>query len=187
MNEKIDELEKADIIEKVEKPKRWVSALVPLLKSNENVRLCVDMRRPNIAIIRLRENHPLPTMEQLLPRFRKAIFFSKLDIKNAFHQIEISEDSREITTFISSKGLYRYKRFMFGISCAPEYLQKILETILIPCERVVNFINDIVVFGSTEVEHDNRLHKVIETLRQNDILLNSEKCKKNQACRILRP
>lgn len=174
INNKLDQLVKMDIIEPVNKPSSWVSPIVPVLKPDNDVRICLDMRAANKAIIR--ENHPLPTMEQLIPRFGKATFFSKLDIKNAFHQVELEENSREITTFITSKGLFRYKRLMFGISCAPEHFQKIIEKMLLPCEGVVNFIDDIVVFGHDKKEHDARLQHVLTVLKDNNVLLNKDKC-----------
>lgn len=148
--------------------------MVPILKSDGDLRICVDMRCANKAI--KREQHPLPTMEQLIPKFRKAKVFSKLDIKNAFYQVEVKEACRHITTFITSKGLFRYKRLMFGISNAPEHFQKILENMLLPCDGVVNFIDDILVFGSSEEEHNLRLKHVLDVLKQNDVLLNHEKC-----------
>lgn len=98
------------------------------------------MRCANKAI--MRENHPLPTMTQFLPKLIKLCIFSKLDIKDAFHQVEIKEDCRDITTFKISKGLFRYKRLMFGISGAPEHFQKIMERMLLPCKGVVNFIDE---------------------------------------------
>ncbi|XP_049874146.1 uncharacterized protein K02A2.6-like isoform X1 [Pectinophora gossypiella] len=174
INSKIDELVKRDIIEPVNKATTWVSPLVPILKKDGDVRLCVDMRCANKAI--MRENHPLPTMTQLLPKLKKARIFSKLDIREAFHQVEISEDCRDITTFITSKGLFRYKRLMFGISCAPEHFQKILERMLLPCEGVINFIDDIVVFGSNEEEHNARLENVLQVLKHNNVQLNEKKC-----------
>lgn len=173
VNRKIEELIDQDIIEKVEGPSEWISPMVPILKENGEIRICIDMRRANMVIIR--ENHPLPTMDQILPQFRNAKYFSKLDVRNAFHQIEITPKSRHITTFITSKGLYRYKRLMFGISCAPEIFQKIMENLLITCDGTVNFIDDIVVFGSNEKQHDKRLTQVLDTLKQNNVLLNQDK------------
>uniref|UniRef100_A0A2H1X000 RNA-directed DNA polymerase n=1 Tax=Spodoptera frugiperda TaxID=7108 RepID=A0A2H1X000_SPOFR len=99
VEQKIDELLQADIIEEVKGPSSWVSPIVPVLKDDGDVRLCVDMRRANMAI--KRENHPLPTMDQLLPKMREAKLFTKLDIKDAFHHIELHPDSRPITTFIT--------------------------------------------------------------------------------------
>lgn len=174
INDQLQRLMQADIIEKVQEPSKWVSPMVPVLKENGEVRICIDMRRANTAINR--ENHPLPTMDQLLPNFKKAKLFSRLDIKDAFHQIEIHPDSRHITTFITSKGLFRYKRLMFGISCAPEIFQKTLESILAGCEGTVNFIDDIIIFGSDDLEHDKRLQTTLKTLEDNDVLLNPHKC-----------
>lgn len=88
-----------DIIEPVEGGCKWVSPLVTVVKDNGDLRLCVDMRRANTAIVR--ERHLMPTIEDFLPRFTSAKFFSRLDIKEAFHQVELEEDSRYITTFIS--------------------------------------------------------------------------------------
>lgn len=171
---KLNELKEADIIEEVNEPSPWVSPMVPVLKENDEVRICIDMRRANEAIIR--ENHPLPTMNQMLPNFRQAKWFSRLDIKQAFHQLEINEECRYITTFSTSKGLFRYKRLMFGISCAPEMFQKILEKMILGCEGTFNFIDDIIVYGATEKEHDDRLSKVQRVLKENDVLLNEKKC-----------
>lgn len=171
---KLKELLKSDIIEEVKGPSNWISPIVPVLKDGGDIRLCVDMRRANAAI--QRENHPLPTMEELLPKVREAKIFSKLDIRDAFHHIELHPDSRHITTFITSKGLYQYKRMMFGISCAPEIFQKTLERILLCCEGVINFIDDILAFGKDLEEHDLRLKKVMAVLEENNVMLREDKC-----------
>lgn len=170
----LQELLDLDIIETVNGPSKWISPIVPVLKSNGDVRICVDMRRANQAISR--ENHPLPTMDTLLSQLREANLFSRLDIKNAFHQLEISENSRHITTFISKKGLLRYKRLMFGLTCAPEMFQKTMEKILITCKGVVVFIDDIVIFGKDEIEHEENLQKVLTALKEHGVLLNETKC-----------
>lgn len=94
-----------DIIEKVRGPSAWVSPMVPILKSSGEVRICVDMRRANQAVHR--ESHPLPVIEEILGSLAGAVKFSKLDIKEAYHQLELSEKSREITTFITKYGLFR--------------------------------------------------------------------------------
>lgn len=174
VEEKIEDLLQSDIIEEVKGPSNWVSPIVPVLKDNGEVRLCVDMRRANMAI--KRENHPLPTMDQLLPKMREAKLFTKLDIRDAFHHIELHPNSRPITTFITGKGLFRFKRMMFGITCAPEIFQKTLERILLGCEGVINFIDDILVFGKDRKEHDDRLEMVLKVLKSHNVILREEKC-----------
>lgn len=174
IEEKLNSLLTADIIEPVLVYSPWVSPLVVIVKDNGDLRLCVDMRRANQAI--KRESHRMPTFEDFLPQLKKARFFSRLDIKDAFHQVELNESCRHITTFITHKGMFRYKRLMFGISCAPEMFQKVLEQILSSCENVVNYIDDCLIFGETKEEHDQALEKVMQTLQSKNILLNHEKC-----------
>lgn len=85
VDKKIEELLKQGIIEPVDGPSKWVSPVVIIPKEND-LRICVDMRRANEAVER--ENHPLPTMEDFLPHIGKGKWFTKLDIKNAFHQVD---------------------------------------------------------------------------------------------------
>ncbi|CAK1599909.1 unnamed protein product [Parnassius mnemosyne] len=126
---------------------------VPIIKENGELRLCVD--RYEMYERRYIARKPAPAYYgPFLPKMKKAKYFNKLDIKNAFHQVEIHSESRHIKTFITPKRLYRYKRIMLGITCASGIVQKIIERMLINCEGVVNFIDDILVFGNSEEEHD---------------------------------
>ena len=117
VDDKIRELEHLDIIECVDGPMPWVSPLVAVPKPNGEVRVCVDMRQANQAI--LRERHPIPTVEETLQELHGAAVFSKLDLKWGYHQMELDPDYRGITTFATHQGLWRYKRLMFGISSTP--------------------------------------------------------------------
>lgn len=105
IHDKLEYLLESDIIEKVDGPSPWVSPVVPILKASGDIRLCVDMRQANKAV--LRETHPLPVMEELLADVEGTVKFSKLDVKDAYHQLELSEESRVITTFITKYGLFR--------------------------------------------------------------------------------
>lgn len=172
---KLDELLRLGIIEQVNKPCRWVSAMVIEPKGDGDIRICIDMRQANKAI--RREVHPLPVIDEMLAKFSQCEFFSALDIEQAFHQVEIAEESRFISTFITSKGMFQYKRLMFGICCAPEKFQKILEGILAGCKGCVNFIDDIIVYGETKEIHDKNLDAVLKRLQRFNVKLNKQKCK----------
>lgn len=89
VDDKIQGLLDQGIIEKVE-TSNWISPLVVVPKDDGNdVRVCVDMRRVNEAVIR--EKHPLPTIDDFLPEFGGAKWFSKCDVKSAFHQVDITK------------------------------------------------------------------------------------------------
>ncbi|KAK3092068.1 hypothetical protein FSP39_024885 [Pinctada imbricata] len=174
LEQKLDELENLDIIEKATGPTTWVSPVVVVPKGQDDIRICVDMRRANSAV--KRERYPIPTMAEVLQDMNHGKVFSKIDINLAYHQIELSENCRDITTFATHKGLYRYKRLMFGISCAPEMYQRVLSTILQDCEGVENFMDDIVEYGENESEHNVRLERAIERLVEKGFTLNPDKC-----------
>ncbi|XP_077983944.1 uncharacterized protein LOC144438677 [Glandiceps talaboti] len=106
VDEKLDELLEGNIIEEIpEGPTGWVSPLVvPVVpKSDGDLRICVDMRRANEAIVR--ECQPMPSIEELLHDLNGSTVFSRLDLKWGFHQIKLSEESRHITTFATHRGL----------------------------------------------------------------------------------
>lgn len=110
-------------------------------------------------------------------RLNGSQWFSRLDIKDAYHQIELHESSRYITTFITHLGMFRYTRLMFGICSASEYFQRTVEQILSNCPNTFNFQDDIFIHGRTKEEHDASLLKVLETLEAYNVVLNTRKCR----------
>lgn len=145
---KLDELLELDIIERVDEPSSWVSPVVCVPKRNDEIRLCVDMRQANNAVKRVR--HPIPTIDDILYEMNSSKLFSKLDVTWAYHQIELKPESREITTFVTHKGLFRYKRLMFGTICAPELNQNVMQQVLQGCEGVHNIMDNIIVHASSQ-------------------------------------
>ena len=172
--DKLEELEALDVIEKVNGPTSWINPLVVVEKPNGDVRICLDMRQANRAI--LREKHPVPTIEETLQEMSGAKVFSKLDLNMAFHQVELAPESRDITTFAGPNGLYRYKRLLFGVNMATEKFQHIIWQILKDCPGAHNIHDDIRVTGASEEEHDERLNQVMKKLEESGLTLNYDKC-----------
>lgn len=81
----------------------------------------------------------MPIVDELLARIGKGMIRSRLDIKDAFLQTELAPESRDITTFITSRGLFRFKRLPFGLVSAPEIFQKVMEEILAGCQGNIMF------------------------------------------------
>lgn len=172
---KIDELLDLDIIEKVSGPTTWVSPAVFAPKPNkDDVRICVDMRRANEAI--QREKLPIPTVDEVLEELNGSTVFSKLDMNMGFHQIELEEGSRDITTFSAGDSLFRYKRLSFGVNSAPEQYQHIIRQTIAGCPGATNIADDIVVHGKTTEEHDKNLVILLDRLQERNLTLNKDKC-----------
>ena len=104
---KIDELVEKDIVERVEGPTEWVSPIVVAPKPSGDICVYVDMRCVNEAIVR--ERIPMATADEVLERLKGSEVFSKLDLRLGINQIELDEDSRDITIFATHDGLFRYK------------------------------------------------------------------------------
>ena len=157
-------MEALDIIERASGPTLWVSPVVAAPKPHNpsEVRVCGDYRQPNRAIIR--ERHPIPTVEELMEDMTSACVFSKLDIRAGYHQIELEEQSRPVTTFCTHEGLYRYKRLPFGISSASEVFQNVLQQSLQGLHGVRNIADDLIVWGKSQEEHDRNLEALFQRL-----------------------
>ena len=162
------------IIERVEGPTTCASPVAVAPKPTEGIRLCVDVRRANE--VNVRERLTILTVHEVLEEFNSSIAFSKLDLRWKFHQLELHEDSRDITTFITHEGLFGYKRFILGVNAAPEKYQHIIRQVIAGTEGVVNVADNLIVREKTVLEHDQRLYKLLAKLEEKNLTLNVEKC-----------
>ena len=173
----VDELncmEKAGVISKVSQPTPWCAGMVVVPKKNGKVRICVDLKPLNQSV--LREVHPLPKVDETLARLSGAKIFSKLDANSGFWQIPLSPSSRLLTTFITPMGRYCFNKLPFGISSAPEHFQRRMSEILANLPGVVCQMDDILIFGKTQREHDNHLEAVLRCIEEANVTLSPQKC-----------
>lgn len=177
MERKIQQLLELDVIEPVSGATPWVNPVVIIPKPDNDIRLCLDMRQANKAIIRGR--YPIPTVDELLQSMNGSSVFSKLDLKWGYHQLEITPQSIGITTFAVHNGTYRYKRLIFGVSSASEQYQHEVASALACIEGVENTFDDIIIHAPTQKIHDQRLHAVSQRLVSCGLTLNEEKCQYN--------
>ncbi|KAE8276982.1 hypothetical protein D5F01_LYC25286 [Larimichthys crocea] len=173
VKEELSRMEQQGVISKVDEPTAWCAPMVAVLKSSGRVRICSDLTELNKSV--MREKHPLPSVEHTLGQLAGAKVFSKLDAKSGFWQIPLSKDSSLLTTFISPFGRYHYNRLCFGISSAPEHFQKRISRTLEGLEGVLCQMDDVLIWGATQREHDERLRKALVRLQEAGVTLN-DKC-----------
>ena len=174
IEKKLKQLQDLDIIEDVDGRTPWVSPLVAVPKSSGDIRVCVDMRRVNEAI--LRERHPIPTLEETLQDLDGATVFSKLGVHRGYHQVELHPDSRILTTFSTHIGLKRYKGLIFGLSSASEIYQYVIQQVLQGIPGARNISDDIIVFGKDQENHNQQLQLTLARLAERGLTLNQEEC-----------
>lgn len=168
------DLEKNKIIRKVDEPTDWVNSLVIVKKSDNTLRLCLDPTHLNKAI--KREHFALPTIEEITSKLGGSAWFSILDANSGFWQICLDDESAKLCTFSTPFGRFCFLRMPYGISLAPEFFHKRFRNIF-NIEGVELYIDDILVYGRTKVEHDKRLLEVLKVAQKNNVTFNKSKCK----------
>ena len=128
LKQKLQELEEKDVIRKVDRSTPWVNSLVIVEKRDESLRLCLDPRDLNKAI--RREQHRIPTAEDIASRLSGKKVFSITVEKDGFWQVPLDDKSSNLCTFNTPYGRYHFKRMSFGIKSSPEVFQKENESTL---------------------------------------------------------
>ena len=175
------QLEKLKVIVPQSKPTDWVSSLVPVLKPDGSVRVCMDCRELNNAV--KREHYTIPTYDEVSARLAGAKMFSLCDAKNGFWHVRLDEESSMKCTFNTPFGRYRWKRMPFGLKSAPEVFQKHLIHALEGLQGILVCADDILVLGygdtPAEIEktHDANFTALMQRCRQKKIRLSGAKLK----------
>ncbi|EFA12868.1 Retrovirus-related Pol polyprotein from transposon 297-like Protein [Tribolium castaneum] len=175
VEEEIQRLEQQGIVEKAIGETLWISPIVIVSRKNQDkMRICVDMREANKAI--KRERHPTPSIDEIISTLNGATVFSKIDLNDAYHQLTLDENSCYITVFSTHISLYRYKRLNFGINSAAEIFQNTISQLLSDISGILNFSDDILIFGKSQAQHDKTLNQVLNRLSSKNLTVNPKKC-----------
>ena len=122
------------------------------------------------------DNYPIPKTDDLLTKVGGGQLFSKLDLTQAYQQLELDEASKEFTTINTHQGLYRYIRLPYGVSSAPGIFQRIMENLLRGIPDVYMRIDDILVSVKTQTEHLQTLRTVLQRLKEAGARFKKKKC-----------
>ena len=174
----LERLEEQGVISRVEEPTDWCAPTDVVPKSNGRVRICVDLMKLNDSV--RREKHILSSVEQILAQLSGAKVFSKLDANSGFHQIPLTKESALLTTFITPSGRFCYNRLPFGITSAPEHFQRRMSEVLHDLEGTRCMIDDTIIYGRDQEEHDARLEAALERIKSAGLTFNREKCEFSQ-------
>eukprot|EP00117_Sycon_ciliatum_P008805 scpid39753/ scgid0465/ Retrovirus-related Pol polyprotein from transposon 17.6; Protease; Reverse transcriptase; Endonuclease len=170
----LQRMESLGVFRRVLEPTDWCAAMVAVPNATGAVRICGDLKPLNDAV--RRSHHQLPTVDETLGQIGDSTVFTKLDANSGFWQIPLDEVCQLLTTFITPQGRFCYTKLPFGISSAPEIFQQRMSAILQGLEGVVCQMDDILVHGRTQEEHDHRLRAVLTRLVLAGLTLNPAKC-----------
>ena len=170
----LDRLEKAKIIEPI-RHSQWAAPVVPVIKGDGSVQLCGDYRTTVNQAAQL-DPYPLPKIEDLFASLAGGRVFSKLDLSHAYLQVLLDEESRNLVTVNTHKGLFRFNRLPFGVASAPAIFQRIMEGVLKGIPGVCIYLDDILITGQTEEQHLANLEQVFKQLEAAGMRLKRNKC-----------
>ncbi|XP_052813877.1 uncharacterized protein K02A2.6-like [Mya arenaria] len=167
-------MEKEGIVYKV-KHSEWATPLVVVPKPDKGVRICGDYK---VTVNReiSEEQYPIPNTEDLFATLAGGQKFTKLDLSQAYSQLEVDKDSEQLLTVNTSKGLYRYCRLVYEIGSSPSIFQSVMDKILAEIPNVVCRIDDILITGPNDQSHLTSLREVLKRLSEHNIKLNEKKC-----------
>ena len=147
----------------------WATPVVPVLKSNGQIRICGDYKL-TVNQVAKGDKYPLPHIDEICSKLSNGKYYSKLDLSHAYQQLVLDSESQKLTTN-TPKGLFVYTRLPFGASAAPGIFQRTIDGILQGIPMTAVYLDDIIVTGRTEVEHMQNLHKVLTKLSENGLRL----------------
>ena len=112
------------------------------------------------------------------PRNWRELFFSKIDLKSAYHEVPIKLEDRPFSAFQAGGGLYQFRRLAFGLTNAVPAFQRIMEEFVqnYKLKKTFPYLDDITICGTTKEEHDTNLHHFLEAAKSANLLFNQDKC-----------
>ena len=168
------ELLEADIIETSKSP--WSSPIVPVQKKDGSTRMCIDYRKLNAQT--KSDKFPVPNLLDSIFGLHGTKFFTKLDLVRGYYQIPLDESSKELTAFSTQRNHWQFKRLSFGLCNAPSAFQREIQAVLkaFPSNKVIAYIDDILIMTTSFAEHLELVGKVLQTLENHFIKIKPSKC-----------
>lgn len=156
----------------------WASPIVLVRKKDGSLRMCIDYRELNNRTIK--DSYALPRIEEILDCLTGSKYFTVLDMKSGYHQVELEESHKQRTAFtVGPLGFYEYTRMPFGLSNAPATYQRLMEECLgdLHLQICLIYLDDLIIFSDSYEEHLRRLERVLHRLRECGLKLSPRKCK----------
>lgn len=162
MRKHLQELLQAGIITESRSP--YASPIVVVRKKTGAIRMCIDYRLLNSRTIP--DQYTTPCIEDALNALTGSQWFYVLNLRSGYYQIAMSEEDKEKTALICLLGFFQFARMPQGITGAPATFQRLMEKAVgdMNLLQVLVYLDDVIVFGKTLEEHEERLLKVLDHL-----------------------
>ena len=171
----VKDMLEADVIRESDSP--YSSNVVLVRKKDGSLRFCIDYRVLNSKT--RKDAYMLPRFDDIIDTIRGAKFFSKLDLRSGYWQVEVEEQDKAKTAFsVGNLGFFECNRMSFGLTNAPATFQRLMEKCMgeMHLRECLIFLDDILIFSKTFEEHVQRLESVFSRLAEHNLKLKPSKC-----------
>ena len=174
VNRQVEQMLKHDIIRPSCSP--WNSPLLLVKKKDNSMRFVCDFRGLND--VTKKDNYPLPHIRDVVDKMEGSVFWTTLDAASAYWSMPLDEQAKEKTAFAVPRGKYEFNVTPYGLCNAGSSYQRMMDICLsgLPSNRILAYMDDIVIFSRTFSEHISDIRKVFDRLREANISLKASKC-----------
>ena len=154
----------------------WASPVVLVSKKDGTTRFCVDYRKVNS--VTHKDAYPLPRVDDTLDTLSGANWFSTIDLKSGYWQVEMAPEDREKTAFCTREGLFEFNVMPFGLCNAPATFQRLMDCVLagLQWSSCLVYIDDVIIIGRSFDEHLHHLQQVLDRLKLAGLKIQPTKC-----------
>ena len=147
VEEEISNLLKKGVLIPIDKSD-WATTVVPVVKPDGSIRLCADYRMTLNKVLKPKV-HPIPMVTHALAEKKGSKFFAKLDLSQAYLQLEVDETSALAQTITTHLGLFKVTRLQFGLNVAPSLFQEFIDNLLKNITGIIKYLDDILIFSNS--------------------------------------
>ena len=154
----------------------WASPIVLVKKKDGSIRFCIDYRKIN-GVTR-KDAYPLPRVDDTLDTLTGSTWFTTIDLRSGYWQVEVAPKDREKTAFCTQEGLFQFNVMPFGLCNAPATFQRLMDCVLAGLQwtSCLVYIDDVIIMGKSFESHLHNLQQVFDRLRQAGLKLHPYKC-----------
>ena len=172
VKDELDRLVKMDVLCKIPYSD-WAAPIVVVNKPNGKVRICGDFKALNRCI--QVDQHPIPTLDILMEKLQGGQFFSKIDLADAYLQIELDSNAKKLCVIHTPFGLFQYNRMCFDVASSPAQFQRLMDTMIAGLSGVASYLDALIITGATENEHWENVERLLKTLSEFGLNIKLEK------------
>ncbi|UYV79257.1 K02A2.6-like, partial [Cordylochernes scorpioides] len=174
IKEQIDEMLRDGIIRPSSSP--WSFPVILVKKRDGKYRFCVDYRKLNDVTVK--DVYPIPRIDEVLDTLQGSKYFSAIDLKSGYWQVEVEEKDKEKTAFTTAHGLYEFNVMPFGLCNAPATFERNMENMLgnLRWQICLCYLDDVIIYSSDFSTHLKRIEAVLKCFREANLKLNNKKC-----------